>query len=189
MAPIPGVVASSITRSKLVTGDYESIATVSVGSGGSSSIDFTSIPSTFQHLQIRGIVRSNLSATAAGFIMRFNSDSGSNYATHNLLGDGASTQANAYTSNTYIYPSDYAPAASATASIFGTMVIDILDYANTNKYKTSRNLFGTDLNGSGHVGIVSGVWMNTNAITSVSLKFTTSNAVQYSHFALYGIKS
>jgi hypothetical protein len=186
--PILGIIASSISGN-LDAGDFESIATVSVGSGGAANVEFTSIPATFTHLQIRGIARSSLSATGAGFIMRANSDTGSNYAAHNLLGDGASAQANAYASNTYMYPSSYMPAANATASIFGTTIIDVLDYANTNKYKTMRSLYGTDLNGSGQVGIASSVWMNTNAITSLSLLFTTSNLVQYSHFALYGIRS
>jgi len=183
---ILGIIASSKFGD---VGDYESIATVSVGSGGAANVEFTSIPATFTHLQIRGIARSSLSATGAGFIMRANSDTGSNYAAHNLLGDGASAQANAYASNTYMYPSSYMPAANATASIFGTTIIDVLDYANTNKYKTMRSLYGTDLNGSGQVGIASSVWMNTNAITSLSLLFTTSNLVQYSHFALYGIRT
>jgi hypothetical protein len=120
--------------------------------------------------------------------MRVNSDSGSNYATHNMLGDGSSTQGNAYTSNTYNYASSYMPAANATASVFGTVIMDILDYANTNKYKTMRQLYGTDLNGSGQVGLASGVWMNTNAITAITFNFTTSDLVAYSSFALYGVK-
>ena len=168
---------------------YRSIATVLVGSGGSSSIDFTSIPSTYSHLQIRGIARSALAATGAGFAMRVNSDTGSNYAAHNTLSDGASVQANSYTTNTYMYPSSYMPAANATASIFGSVIIDILDYASTNKHKTMRSIYGTDLNGSGQMGMASSVWMNTNAITSISLYFTTSNLAQYSRFALYGIRS
>lgn len=187
MTPLSlGIFASANTT---VGTSFESIATVSVGAGGSSSIDFSSIPGTYSHLQIRGIVRSSLASSTAGFIMRVNSDSGSNYSAHNLGGDGAGTQANAYVSNTYMYPGPAMPAANATASIFGAMIIDILDYADTNKYKTMRALSGFDANGSGQIYLNSANWRNTNAITSVSLLFTSSNAVQYSHFALYGIKS
>lgn len=184
--PILGIIASSTL---VAASDFESIATVSVGSGGSSSIDFTSIPSTYAHLQIRGIVRSSLSASAAGFIMRVNSDSASNYSAHNLGGDGSGTQANAYVNNTYMYPGPAMPAANATASTFGALVIDLLDYANTNKYKTMRALSGFDANGSGQIYFNSANWRNTNAISSISLLFTSSNCVQYSHFALYGIRS
>ena len=88
-----------------------------------------------------------------------------------------------------MYPSTYMPAASATASIFGSAIIDIFDYANTNKYKTMRSLYGSDLNGSGQVGIASSVWMNTNAINSIKLYFTSSNLAQYSSFALFGVKA
>jgi len=186
--PILGIIASSISGN-LDAGDFESIATVSVGSGGSSTITFSSIPATFTHLQVRGIVRSSLASTAAGFIMRVNSDSGSNYSAHNLGGDGSSTQANAYVSNTYMYPGPAMPAASTTASIFGTMVIDLLDYANTNKYKTMRALSGYDSNGSGQIYFNSASWRNTNAITNLSLLFTSSDCVQYSQFALYGIRT
>lgn len=190
MAPILGIIASSVTGGLTVdNGAYFPIQSYVVPSGGAASVTFSSIPSTYTHLQIRGIARSTLAASGAGFAMQVNSDTGSNYAAHNLLGDGASPQSNAYTSNTYMYPSTYMPAASATASIFGSAIIDIFDYANTNKYKTMRSLYGSDLNGSGQVGIASSVWMNTNAITSIKLYFTSSNLAQYSSFALYGVKA
>ena len=76
-----------------------------------------------------------------------------------------------------------------TANSFGAYVVDVLDYANTNKYKTVRTLGGKDLNGSGQEGLYSNLWKNTNAITDITLKVVGgSNFVQYSHFALYGIK-
>lgn len=188
MTPILGIMASQISGHLFTpTGSMYHIATTTL-STTAASITFSSIAADYTHLQVRGIARSSLSATAAGFIMRVNSDSGSNYATHNLLGDGSITQGNGYSSNTYNYASSYMPAASATASIFGTVIMDILDYANTNKYKTMRQLYGTDLNGSGQVGLASGVWMNTNAITSITLNFSTSDLVAYTSFSLYGVK-
>ena len=80
------------------TNSYESIATVTVGAGGSSSISFSSIPSTYKHLQIRSINLS--SSTDNNILMRFNSDSGANYSRHYVYGDGASVGASATTSAT-----------------------------------------------------------------------------------------
>jgi hypothetical protein len=74
--------------------------------------------------------------------------------------------------------------------LFGTVIIDILDYANTNKYKTQRSLGGNDRNGAGYIDFSSGNWRNTNAITSIDIKALYGTGfAQYSHFALYGIAS
>lgn len=167
---------------------YDSIATTTVGAGGSSSVTFSSIPATYQHLQLRWIARSDRAAAQDFVDIRFNSDTGANYAAHLLYGDGATASAAAYVSNTSAGVI-FMPASTATASVFGTGVMDILDYANTNKYKTTRILGGTDINGSGRIVLGSGVWMNTAAVTTLTI--ITDNAStysQYSSFALYGIK-
>jgi len=170
------------------TNSYESIQTVTVGSGGASSIDFTSIPSTFKHLQIRLIARSHRSSTLDAMNLRFNSDSGSNYAHHAVYGDGSSTAAEGVASTTgaKFYR---ASAANSTSGIFGVTVIDILDYADTNKFKTMRYLGGVDQNGSGEVFLGSGLWRSTSATTSLSITaFVGTGFLQHSQFALYGIK-
>ena len=170
-----------------VATDYESIATVTVGAGGSSTITFSSIPSTYTHLQIRALSKSTTAGTAnASFTAQFNSDTGSNYTRHALTGDGATVSASGAASQTSIRAGGNTEANST--NIFAVSVIDILDYANTNKYKTLRTLFGSDLNGSGEINFRSGAWMNTNAITSVLLTPSSGNFAQYSSFALYGIK-
>ena len=167
---------------------YDSIATTTVGAGGSSSVTFSSIPATYQHLQLRWIARSDRAAAQDFVDIRFNSDTGANYAAHLLYGDGATASAAAYVSNTSAGVI-FMPASTATASVFGTGVMDILDYANTNKYKTTRILGGTDINGSGRIVLGSGVWMNTAAVTTLTI--ITDNAStysQYSSFALYGMR-
>ena len=76
-----------------------------------------------------------------------------------------------------------------TANAFAVCVIDILDYANGNKYKTIRTIGGYDINGGGQEGLFSNLWKNTNAITDITIKVVGgSNFAQYSSFALYGIK-
>jgi hypothetical protein len=88
--PILGIIASAITGN-LVTTSYESIATVTVGSGGAANVEFTSIPATYTHLQVRGIGRSLEANTGVDVqYLRFNSDTGSNYAWHQLVGNGSS---------------------------------------------------------------------------------------------------
>jgi hypothetical protein len=78
--------------------------------------------------------------------------------------------------------------AAGYTNMFGAGVIDILDYADTNKYKTCRLLGGQDLNGGGRVYSMSSNWQKTAAITQIDLSFETGNCMQYSSFALYGIK-
>ncbi len=184
--PILGIIASSITGG-LSTTAYESIATTTV-STSVSSVTFSSIPATYTHLQLRWIARSDRAATQDFVDIRLNSDTGANYAAHLLSGDGAAASAAAYVSNTSV-GLIFMPAASSTGSVFGVGVMDILDYTNTNKYTTTRTLGGADINGSGRIVLGSGVWMNTAAVTTLTI--ITDNAstfTQYSKFALYGIK-
>lgn len=174
----------------VVAGDYESISTVTVGAGGSASITFSSIPSTYKHLQIRGIFRPTAGTNPPyNTFINLNSDTGSNYAGHLLRGDGASATAVAATSITAGRLA-YGLASNSLTNTFATMVIDILDYADTNKYKTMRTLGGWDANGSGWITFVSSLWQSTSAVNSISINVSESsgNLAQYSSFALYGIK-
>ena len=170
------------------TNSYESIQTVTVGGGGSSAVDFTSIPSTYKHLQIRAISRDNRVSTANSVLIRMNSDSGANYAYHSVNGDGSSASATGLASQTETY--GYVnTSASSTSSVFAAAVIDVLDYADTNKNKTIRTLGGNDQNGSGFVRLASGLWRSTAAITTIRLyPDNSASFAQYSSFALYGIK-
>lgn len=170
-----------------VTNSYESIATVTVGSGGSSSISFTSIASTYKHLQIR--YNFAVDTNDRVYRMRFNSDSGSNYAFHELAGNGSSATTYAATSSTGIDGGYNYTASGFSTSYFTGGIMDVLDYANTSKYKTTRALDGIDFNGSGRVTLHSGLWQSTSAVSSITLiPFTNGSFVQNSSFALYGIK-
>ena len=186
MTPILGIWASQ--NYPRVTTSFESIATVSVGSGGAADVTFSSIPSTYKHLQIRAIARVSVAQAFNDVKAQFNSDTGSNYARHGLGGDGSAVYAYADTSQTSASVGIWMAANSATSNIFGSFICDILDYQDTNKYKVTRSLSGSDQNGSGLFGLWSTVWMNTAAITSIKLFNPSNNLMQYSHFALYGIK-
>ena len=182
MTPMLGIYASQITG-HLSTNSFESIATVTVGSGGQSSISFTSIPSTYKHLQIR-MMAAYTGSVGSGFIA-FNGDNASgNYSYHALGGDGTSPGTAALASQNQGKFTGFAGTSPAANNV---MVMDILDYTNVNKYKTTRALYAWDANGTGYVEFNSNSWRSYSAITSVVL--TPANTfAQYSSFALYGIK-
>ena len=164
-----------------VTNSYESIATVLVGSGGSSSISFSSIPSTFTHLQVRAISK-NSSSINSNSVLSLNGNA-IGYR-HFLFGNGSSTGAGAAANGEGVIS-----ATSSVSNVFGAFVMDILDYTNTNKNKTVRVLQGVEDNSSGVLAFNSFLYStNTNAITSLTLTSSGTNFVQYSQFALYGIK-
>jgi hypothetical protein len=184
---ISGLLAGGVAAS---TTSYESIQTYTVGAGGQASITFSSIPSTFKHLQVRGISR-DTSATYASndMVMQLNSDTAGNYSWHRLYGTGSAAAADSAANASYMDIGQESTAA-ASANFFGTSVVDILDYADANKYKTVRCLTGIDLNGGadGRVMLTSGNWRSTSAVSTVLVKPVSGNFAQYSSFALYGIK-
>lgn len=181
---IPGILASSKTgRLFNPSQDYVSIATATVTSGGTtSSIVFSSIPQTFQHLQLRGFCNTS---TANLVNFRFNSNV-SNYAFHYLYGGGATTSAGGGGGASGSYIQD----TTNTASVFTASITDIFDYTNTNKYKTFRTLAGYDANGSGALRLWSGMqYSDATAISTITLLLDTAATInQYSSFALYGVK-
>jgi hypothetical protein len=164
------------------TNSYESIATAN-GTGSSNSITFSSIPSTYKHLQIRFIAKT----TSSG--------SGSDTTIITING-------NTITKNHYLYGGGSSAAAgvggagdvnntpkSGYTNIFSGEIIDILDYTSTTNNKTIRSLGGYDANGAGEIALYSNLYAtNTNPITIITLTASAGNFAQYSSFALYGIK-
>jgi hypothetical protein len=170
-------------------GAMESIATVTVGSGGASSIEFTSIPSGFQHLQVRMILRnSSTNGGSRTTKLTFNSDTAANYAWHQLYGDGSSAATNADSGVTSISTST-TTISTDTASIFAAMVLDVLDYGSTSKFKTVRGFHGRDQNGSGLVLLDSGLWRSTSAVSTLTLAPTANNFAQHTTATLYGLRA
>ena len=165
-----------------VTSSYESIATVTVGSGGTAYAEFTLIPSTYKHLQIRCSIRGSANNYQ---LVRLNSDSANNYAYHYMYGTGAAVGAGNVTSTSSMGFTD----TTNTASIFNGLIIDILDYTSTTKNKTLKGLGGFDTNGGGFISMNSGLWFKTpEAVTTVRFTPDTGSYAEYSQFALYGIK-
>lgn len=167
------------------TGSYDALATYTVGSGGIASIEFAGIPNTYSHLQIRGIVRSS---GVADLRFQVDGDTGSNYASHTIYGYGTAIASGNDFNSTAMAALVYNGVPTGT-SIFGAVVMDILDYSSTTKFKTFRTLSGVDNNGSGDVDFGSGLWRSTSAIDSIKIYLNSSRTIQqYSQFSLYGVK-
>ena len=188
MSPILGIFAS---QGRVAANSYDSIATQIVGAGGASSVTFSSIPSTYKHLQIRAISRTSGTPSATNYNLlhlQFNGDTGNNYSTHRFEGNGSSVSATG-SGNQPIINGGIGSGSLQSTNVFGTSIIDILEYTNTNINKTTRGLGGGDGNGDGVIAFLSGSWRNTAAITSITLFPQANSFVQYSQFALYGIKA
>lgn len=174
--------STQVGNSIILPGDFESIATSTPS--GTGTVTFSSIPSTFTHLQIRGIF--SASVASRNIVIQFNSDTGTNYSWHELSCTGTTVGASSGINSTVMY---VASAANTTSSLNPcAFIIDILDYANTNKYKTLRSFNGADINGSGGVFLDSGFWRSTSAITSVTVNLNSGNYQTGSNIALYGIR-
>ena len=185
-----GGLGASVVTSSLTA--FESIQTFAVGSGGSASISFTSIPATYKHLQIRAAIRGTVSATSFDVLMRFNGDTGSMYTGTQIYGDGTGTidqnGLNGGTASTNAYPF-YTMGDTGQSNVFGPGILEIIDYANTGKYKVWKSLEGFDQNGAGgYVLLRAGSYISLNAISSISLTPDSGSFKENTHFALYGIK-
>lgn len=173
---------------------FESIATAT-GTGSSGTITFSSIPSTYKHLQIRFIAKASPTTVSVRDVqIQFNSDTANNYARHNLYGTGSTASALGVDSTISNFIAIQGAACNSDASlanIVGTGIVDIHDYASTTKNKTVRAINGIDTNGVGagfYIQLTSGLWIQTAAINSVTLALSSGNFTTQTQFALYGIK-
>jgi hypothetical protein len=169
---------------------YESIASTTVGAGGTATVTFSAIPSTYKSLQIRMFVRTSRTNALDYLIVRFNSDSGNNYWTHELIADASTVYSTNSSSATNSLSFLRTGSDNVGANIFSNGVADIVDYADTNKYKSVKNMQVCDIGGgAGRIYFSSGIWNNTSAITSISLTAGVGPLIkEYSSIALYGIK-
>jgi len=119
--------------------------------------------------------------------MEFNGTASNQYVGHYIAGSGASVSAGSEL-NQNSGLGAFVAGNNAGANIFGPAITDILDYANTSKYKVCRSFGGSDQNGSGNIMFASCLWQNTAAITSIKFLSGGTGWQQYSSFALYGIK-
>ena len=179
MPPIIGIYASQISGhlAPPITGSYDALVSYTVPSGGASSVTISGLPqSGYQHLQIRALLLPNSGGGNTNYI-QLNGDTSANYSWHMLrnasaLSGGGDVE--------MILPSAYGSPSS--------IIIDILDYTNTTKYKTIRAIGGGDNNTAGFVNFTSGNWRSTSSINSFKLYSNSGSYLQYSNIAVYGIR-
>lgn len=161
----------------------ELITTTTVGAGGASSIDFTSIPGTYTDLVLMLTARSNtIRASSGGFATVRVNGSSSTYARKILLGDGSSA-ASAGDANATVLVN----ASDTTASTFNNASIYFPNYASSSSktwYVDSAN----ENNGTtADIQLMAASWSGTSAITQITLTMGAGNFAQYSTVSLYGI--
>jgi hypothetical protein len=174
---------ASATAAPILVGEFDSIATVTVGVGGASFVEFTSISQTYTHLQIRCFMQLATPGILGTQVGNGSIDTGANYSSHVLDGNGSTVSAGGGASETrmgFLYP---------VQAAFAGAIIDLLDYTNANKFKTFRSILGQDTNSAGFIRFASGNWRSTSAINTIRFTPASGNINQYSSFALYGIKA
>jgi hypothetical protein len=167
------------------------ISSSTVGAGGASNIEFTSIPATYTDLLVLYSLRTTLAGGPFYFddcAMRLNGDTGSNYSVALARGRQGATASFATSTNTLI-PVYEASAGDATTNAFGIGKIYIHDYAGSTKKSMSVD-GASETNSATEVqlGIIAGMWNNTSAVTTIRLYSQNgTNFVQHSSAYLYGI--
>ena len=166
------------------------IAHTEVGSGGAANIEFSSIPGTYDDLLIITSLRTDrASQTNDNINIRFNGDTATNYSRTQMVATGTSVSSARGSSATSITTTQ-APGNSANANTWGTATILIPAYKNTSKNKQvlHRGAQLDNSNSTFFLGLYSGLWRSTSAITSITLLPNTGpNIVQYSTATLYGV--
>jgi hypothetical protein len=159
------------------------IATVTVGSGGAASIDFTSIPGTMTDLMVVVSTRASDGYPDTGIWIQFNGST-SSYTRRTLYGTGDGGKASTTASDIFFY----SPATTATANTFGNSTFYIPNYAGSTNKSVSVDTVNENNAAYSLSGITAGLWSNTAAITSIKIvSATASNLLQYSTATLYGI--
>lgn len=167
---------------------HQLIQTVTVGSGGAASIEFTSIPQTYTDLLL--VYSTRAATTGSDGSARFNSDTGSNYSYRKLGGNGSVTSSDSGTSQTSFTRVGRVNPSSATANVFSSNSMYIPNYTSSNNKSISIEGVSENNASSANIDLIAGLWSNSAAITSIALQIDGGgNFAQYSSASLYGIKN
>ena len=158
---------------------------IASGVGGSPSVTFSSIPSTYTDLVV--LTSTRVGSANAGMFMKFNGSS-SNYSAKRLIADTATSSDSGGSTNIFIL----ADGNWATANTFNSASIYIPDYTSANYKSINIDCVAENNSTSGglyFLGLFAGLWSDTSAITSIA--FTPEGGGDFdsnSNFYLYGIK-
>jgi hypothetical protein len=154
---------------------YEKIATTTLGSAATSTT-FSSIPATYTDLVC--VVTSTISSSGDAIYARVNGDTGSNYSSTRLYGDGSTPSTDRITSAT-------SSALGLMGASQSTLIINVMNYVNATTYKT----FLARSAANNFVEAAVGLWRNTAAITSLTVLTGGQTFQTGATFTLYGIKA
>jgi len=164
---------------------YTLIASVTVGAGGASAIEFTNIPQSYNDLVVRLSARGTNAAVVIAPVLYFNNDTAAGSFT-SLIGNGSTASSNRATG--YI-DSGVISSGNATSNTFGNFELYIPNYTgNTNKPVNSSSVAENNAT-EGYVNARALLWSNTAAITAIKFTLGAGNYAQYSTANLYGIKN
>jgi hypothetical protein len=168
--------------------NFIKIKTITVGSGGSSSIDFTSIPQTFTDLKI--LISGRATSVDTDFFVTFNGSAVAQYNFVQMYGYVSGNGADRGSGQTSLNVGVTSGASNSSASAFSANEINILNYALSTQYKAVGSLNVTENNGTvAYLNMKQGQWSNNSAITSLSLTCGNGIWAEYTKVTLYGIKS
>jgi hypothetical protein len=191
--PIIGVIASGISGRLSVPTGYYSIATATVTSGGAPSITFSSIPTSYTHLELRWIGGdSRVTESMDDLAIQFNGDTTSgNYKTQRYYTKASTVTADSVDGYGCIFGWGSA-GGRANSQTFGMGVALIPNYKSTNK-KTVTAYSGMDnaptLSGqAGGNQSMAGFWAGTSAINEIKIYGINGDLLENSKFHLYGIQ-
>lgn len=165
------------------------IASSTVGSGGSASIDFTSIPSTYTDLCLKLSLRNSYAGTYVSGKLTINSNGSSIYTSRNLAGGASSAATNSYGPSTKL---EWGPvgANSLTANTFSNVEMYFPNYtSSSNKAISIDAVMETNNETDNALQIWTGLAATSSAISSIEVNFNAGSWMQYSTAYLYGIKS
>ena len=158
------------------------IQSVTVPSGGSASIDFTSIPSTFTDLCVKLSFR-NTTSGVENVSFEFNGVT-TGYSGRNLYGSGSAAG-----SSNPAHDIGINQPSSFTANTFANMEVYVPNYAGSSNKSFSSDAVDENNATEAYQVMDAKLWSNTAAITSIKIAPHTGNWVQYSTAYLYGIKN
>ena len=162
---------------------------VVVGSGGVSSVTFSSIPATYTDLIIKMSARVSYAASRMNVNLQLNGSSASIYSNIVLSGSGGSTSSGSnYTGTNEIYL-DEINANTSTANSFSNVEIYFPNYTSSaNKSLSADSVYENNATEAYQV-FTAGLWSSTAAITSINLAPGAGSFAQYSTFYLYGVSN
>lgn len=169
---------------------YSAIATTSLTGAAQTNIEFTSIPSSYTDLLVMVSARSTRSATQDQLLYKFN-DNTSNLRFLTLEGRSGYTSPNviSFTDSTVLYGGAM-PGSTMTASVFGSAMIYIPNYASSNGKTSAVDIVSEGNTSQTYMTVSANYWDNSSAITKITLYWETSGSqfAQYSTASLFGIK-